>query len=159
MIRMDLLDDIDRQLISQLQINARAPVAELARKLGLARTTVIARIERLEKSGVIAGYTVRIGHEVLDPSLNAYVGITLQPKAGKDVVKRFTRMPEVHLLCAVSGEFDYVAWLRVNTPEQLNRILDEIGEMDGVTKTTTSVVLAKKIDRSDSPLSGISSNS
>ena len=66
------------------------------------------------------------------------------------MIKRFTRMPEVHMLCAVSGEFDYVAWLRVSSPEQLNRILDEIGEMDGVIKTTTSVVLAKKIDRGNS---------
>ncbi|MGS2751806.1 Lrp/AsnC ligand binding domain-containing protein, partial [Bacillus zanthoxyli] len=49
------------------------------------------------------------------------------------------------------GEFDYVAWLRVSTPEQLDRILDEIGEMDGVIKTTTSVVLARKIDRGDAP--------
>lgn len=149
MIRMDLLDDIDRQLISLLQMNARASVADIARKLDVARTTVIARIERLEKNGVIAGYTIKLGQDVLDPSLHAYVGITLQPKAGRDVVKRFTRMPEVHMLCAVSGEFDYVAWLRVTTPDQLDRLLDEIGEMDGVIKTTTSVVLARKIDRGD----------
>lgn len=151
MIRLDQLDDIDRRIISELQMNARASVADMARRLDLARTTIIARVERLEKSGVIAGYTVKLGREVLDPSLQAYVGITLQPKAGKDVVRRFKRMPEVHQLCAVSGEFDYVAWLRVSTPEQLDRILDEIGEMDGVIKTTTSVVLARKIDRGDAP--------
>jgi DNA-binding Lrp family transcriptional regulator len=151
MIRMDLLDDIDRQLISLLQVHARESVAEMARRLGVARTTVIARIERLEKNGVIAGYTLKLGRDVLDPSLQAYVGITLQPKAGRDVVRKFNQMPEVQQLCAVSGEFDYVAWLRVATPEQLDKILDEIGEMDGVIKTTTSVVLARKIDRGDAP--------
>jgi DNA-binding Lrp family transcriptional regulator len=149
MIRMDLLDDIDRQLISLLQVHARESVAAMARRLGVARTTVIARIERLEKNGVIAGYTLKLGRDVLDPSLQAYVGITLQPKAGRDVVRKFNQMPEVQQLCAVSGEFDYVAWLRVATPEQLDKILDEIGEMDGVIKTTTSVVLARKIDRGD----------
>jgi len=151
MIRLDLLDDIDRHLISLLQMDARTPVAEISRRLDLARTTVIARIERLEKSGVISGYTIKLGQDVVDPSLHAYVGITLQPKAGRDVVKRFSRMPEVHMLCAVSGEFDYVAWLRVTTPDQLDRILDEIGEMDGVIKTTTSIVLARRIDRADMP--------
>jgi DNA-binding Lrp family transcriptional regulator len=151
MIRLDYLDDIDRQLISALQMNARESVAEIARKLGLARTTVIARIDRLEKAGIIAGYTLKLGRDVLDPSLQAYVGITLQPKAGRDLVKRFNKMPEVHQLCAVSGEFDYVAWLRVTTPEQLDKILDEIGDMDGVIKTTTSFVLARKIDRGDAP--------
>lgn len=147
MIRLDLLDDTDRQLIAMLQMNAREPVAEIARRLDLARTTVIARIERLERNGVIAGYTVRLGQDVVDPSLQAYVGITVQAKAGRDVVKRLNRMPEVHMLCAVSGEFDYVAWLHVATPDQLNRLLDEIGELDGVVKTHTSVVLARKIDR------------
>jgi len=149
MIRLDQLDDIDRQLLSILQLNAREPVAEIARRLGVARTTVIARIARLEQAGVIGGYTLKLGRDLVDPSLQAYVGITVQPKAGRDVIRRFSRIPEVQQLCAVSGEFDYVAWLRVATPEQLDKILDQIGEMEGVIKTTTSVVLARKIDRGD----------
>ncbi|MBV8623139.1 Lrp/AsnC family transcriptional regulator [Herbaspirillum sp. NPDC087042] len=149
MIRLDQLDDIDRQLLSILQLNAREPVAEIARRLGVARTTVIARIARLEQAGVIGGYTLKLGRDLVDPSLQAYVGITVQPKAGRDVIRRFSRIPEVQQLCAVSGEFDYVAWLRVGTPEQLDKILDQIGEMEGVIKTTTSVVLARKIDRGD----------
>nr|WP_198983691.1 Lrp/AsnC family transcriptional regulator [Herbaspirillum sp. ASV7] len=149
MIRLDQLDDIDRQLLSILQLNAREPVAEIARRLGVARTTVIARMARLEQAGVIGGYTLKLGRDLVDPSLQAYVGITVQPKAGRDVIRRFNRIPEVQQLCAVSGEFDYVAWLRVGTPEQLDKILDQIGEMEGVIKTTTSVVLARKIDRGD----------
>lgn len=151
MLRLDLLDDTDRQLIAQLQMNARAPVAALARTLGVARTTVIARIARLEKHGVIAGYTVKLGQDATGPSIDACVGITLQPKTGRDLVRRFGRMPEVHMLCAVSGEFDYIAWLKVSAPDQLDRLLDEIGDMDGVIKTTTSVVLARKIDRGVAP--------
>ncbi len=149
MIRLDHLDDIDRQLLSILQLNAREPVAGIARRLGVARTTVIARIARLEQAGVIGGYTLKLGNDVVDPSLQAYVGVTVQPRAGRDVVRRFGRIAEVQQLCAVSGEFDYVAWLRVSTPEQLDKILDQIGEMEGVIKTTTSVVLARKIDRGD----------
>jgi DNA-binding Lrp family transcriptional regulator len=149
MTRLDQLDDIDRQLLSILQLNAREPVAEIARRLGVARTTVVARIERLEQTGIIGGYTLKLGRDVVDTSLQAYVGVTVQPRAGRDVIRRFGRIPEVHQLCAVSGEYDYVAWLRVNTPEQLDKILDQIGEMEGVLKTTTSVVLARKIDRGD----------
>ncbi|MRT28357.1 Lrp/AsnC family transcriptional regulator [Herbaspirillum sp. CAH-3] len=149
MTRLDQLDDIDRQLLSILQLNAREPVAEIARRLGVARTTVVARIERLEQTGIIGGYTLKLGRDVVDASLQAYVGVTVQPRAGRDVIRRFSRIPEVHQLCAVSGEYDYVAWLRVNTPEQLDKILDQIGEMEGVLKTTTSVVLARKIDRGD----------
>lgn len=145
--RLDQLDELDRNLVTMLQANARASVADLARRLGVARTTVIARIERLERTQVIAGYGARLGQDVLDASLVAYVGIILAPKYGQDVLKRLDRMPEVQLLCAVSGEFDYVAWLRADSPGRLNDLLDEIGALEGVERTTTSIILARKIDR------------
>ncbi|MBB5393884.1 MULTISPECIES: Lrp/AsnC family transcriptional regulator [unclassified Herbaspirillum] len=145
--RLDTLDDTDRNLIALLQVSARESVANLARKLGVARTTVVARLARLEKNGIIAGYTVKLGQEVTDNALRAYVGITVEAKAARDVLKRFRRMPEIELLCSVSGEFDYVAWLRASSAERLDQLLDEIGEIDGVTRTTTSIVLARKIER------------
>lgn len=148
MKRLDLLDHIDRQLISLLQVNSRESIAELARKLSIARTTVIARIDRLEKTGIITGYTIKLGQDVLTHEINAYVGISLDPKLSKDVIKQLEKIPEISLLYAVSGEFDYVAWMRAATPEQLNILLDEIGDLKGVIKTTTSVALAKIIDRS-----------
>jgi DNA-binding Lrp family transcriptional regulator len=147
--RLDQLDDIDRNLVALLQMNARESVANLARQLGVARTTVIARIARLEKNNVIAGYGVRLGQDVLDASIQAYVGIKLMPKYGRDLQKRFARMPEIQLLCAVSGEFDYVAWLRADSPDRLNDLLDEIGALEGVERTTTSIILARKIDRAN----------
>ncbi|MGH8782617.1 Lrp/AsnC family transcriptional regulator [Paraburkholderia sp.] len=145
--RLDQLDDLDRSLVALLQANARESVANLARQLGVARTTVIARIARLERTNVIAGYSVRLGQDVLDASIYAYVGIIIVPRYGADVQKRLAKMPEVQLLCAVSGEFDYVAWLRAGTPDRLNDLLDQIGGLEGVERTTTSIILARKIDR------------
>jgi DNA-binding Lrp family transcriptional regulator len=145
--RLDQLDELDRNLVALLQANARESVANLARRLGVARTTVLARIERLERFQVIAGYGVRLGQDVLDASINAYVGIILAPRYGLDMQKRLAKMPEVQLLCAVSGEFDYVAWLRADSPDRLNELLDLIGTLEGVERTTTSIILARKIDR------------
>jgi DNA-binding Lrp family transcriptional regulator len=79
--RLDQLDDLDRNLVALLQENARESVANLARQLGVARTTVIARIARLEKTNVIAGYSVRLGQDVLDASIYAYVGIIIAPRS------------------------------------------------------------------------------
>lgn len=141
------LDEIDRQLIALLQINARESVATLARQLGIARTTVNSRLERLEKNKVISGYGVRLGHRVMGGGLQAYVGIKVQPRSGKEVVRRLSAMGQVQQLCAVSGEFDYVAWLRTDSPEQLDQLLDQIGSVDGVEKTTTSIILSSKVDR------------
>ncbi|GLH51122.1 Lrp/AsnC family transcriptional regulator [Pseudomonas sp. B2021] len=144
---MPALDEIDRQLIAALQLNARESVAMLARQLGIARTTVTSRLARLEKTQVITGYGVRLGQRVADGGLHAYVGITVQPRSGKEVLRRLSTMAQVQQLCAVSGEFDYVAWLRTDSPEQLDQLLDQIGSVDGVEKTTTSIILSNKLDR------------
>jgi len=141
------LDATDRELLALLQANARESVTTLSKRLGVARTTVIARMERLQKSGVITGYSVRLNQATLEKSLQAYVGLSVQPRAGRDVLKRLAKMPEIKLVCSVSGEFDYVAWIRADSPNALDRLLDEIGETEGVSKTTTSVVLAERINR------------
>ena len=140
-------DDLDRRLVALLQANARDSTANLARKLGVARTTVLARLARLEREGVIVGYTVRLGHDVAERTVQAYVGITTEPKKAKDVTKKLARLPELRQLCSVSGEFDYIALLRADSTARLDALLDEIGEIDGVLKTTSSVVLALRVDR------------
>jgi len=142
-----LLDSLDRQLIALLQADARQSTAELARKLAVARTTVLARLVRLERQGVIVGYTVRLGQDEGNRGVEAYVGISTEPKSARDVTQRLATLPELRQLCSVSGEFDYLALLRADTPARLDALLDEIGAIDGVRKTTTSVVLARRIDR------------
>jgi DNA-binding Lrp family transcriptional regulator len=140
-------DATDRALIALLQANARASTAQLARQLGVARTTVVARLARLERDGVIAGYTVRLAADAAEAGVQAYVGITVEPKAAREVMKRLARLPELRQLSTVSGEFDYMALLRAESTQRLDVLLDEIGELPGVKRTTTSVVLAVRIDR------------
>lgn len=145
--RNHALDATDRELLALLQANARESVTTLGKKLGVARTTVIARMARLQSSGVITGYSVRLNQATLEKSLQAYVGLSVDSRAGREVLKRLAKMPEIKLVCSVSGEFDYVAWIRADSPQGLDRLLDEIGEIEGVSKTTTSVVLAERINR------------
>ncbi|WP_264568852.1 Lrp/AsnC family transcriptional regulator [Rhodoferax antarcticus] len=142
-----LRDALDRELLALLQINARESAANLARKLGTARTTVLSRLSRLERDGIIAGYTVRLAQDMLNQGLQAFVGLTISPKSGRSIEERLQRMPEVRQLCAVSGEFDYVLLLRCESAVRLNGLLDEIRNLEGVVKTTTSVALAWKIER------------
>lgn len=141
------LDDLDRRLIALLQSNARQSTADLARDLGVARTTVVARLSRLEQQGVVIGYTVRLGRDEAGRGVEVYVGITTEPKSARLVTQRLAALPELRQLCSVSGEFDYLALLHADTPARLDLLLDEIGAIDGVVKTTTSVVLARRIDR------------
>ncbi len=141
------LDPTDRHLLALLQANARESAANLSRALGIARTTVVARIARLERTGVIAGYGVRLGSRMEDNAILAFCGLSVQPKAAPTVVRALQRLPEVEELNSVSGPVDYMAVIRCDTHARLDKLLDEIGMLDGVNHTTTSIVLARKIDR------------
>ncbi|MEO7244076.1 MAG: Lrp/AsnC family transcriptional regulator [Rubrivivax sp.] len=140
-------DELDRRLIAALQVNARESTAALARRLGVARTTVLARIARLERGGVILGYTVRLAADADERSVQAWVGIVVDPKQARRVTERMAALPELRQLSSVSGEFDYLALLRTETTARLDALLDEIGAIDGVARTTSSVVLARRVDR------------
>ncbi|MDE2080702.1 MAG: Lrp/AsnC family transcriptional regulator [Burkholderiales bacterium] len=142
------LDTLDRRLLALLQTNARTSATDLARQLGIARSTVLARQARLEREGVIVGYTVRLAQDDgAGTGVQAYVGISTAPKAAAVVTQRLAALPELRQLCSVSGEFDYLALLHAASPARLDGLLDEIGAIDGVVRTTTSVVLARRIDR------------
>lgn len=144
---MTELDATDRHLLSRLQANARESAANLARHLGIARTTVVARIARLERSGVIAGYGVRLGQKMEDNVILAYCGLSVQPKAAPAILRALQRLPEIEEVNSVSGPVDYLVAIRCDTHDRLDRLLDEIGMLDGVNHTTTSIVLARKLDR------------
>lgn len=141
------IDQTDRELLALLQTNARESTANLARKLGLARTTVLARLARLERSGVIQGYGVRLGRAQAEQGLAAYVGISILPRSGPAVLKSLSRVLELEHLTAVSGQFDYVAVVRCSSAEHLDHVLDAIGALEGVKQTLSAIILATRIDR------------
>ncbi len=109
LVTMTNLDKLDHLLIARLREDARAPVAELARSLGVSRTTVQSRIARLERAKVITGYSVRLAESFEKHQINAYVMITVGPKRAAGVSAEIKRMPAVRLLQSVSGAFDMIA--------------------------------------------------
>ncbi|HYC42407.1 MAG TPA: Lrp/AsnC family transcriptional regulator [Noviherbaspirillum sp.] len=142
------LDEIDNQILALLMDDARMPVATIAKRVDIARTTAIARIGNLEKRGIIAGYGVRLNQELYQPAVRAYVGIAVDPRKATALVKVLEKMPQVETLCAVSGSVDYMVTLRCQSTAELDRMLDQIGATDGVRQTSTSIILTKRIDRS-----------
>jgi DNA-binding Lrp family transcriptional regulator len=141
------LDDTDHALLRFLRRDARAPTSELARRLGLARTTVQARIERLERTGVIAGYTILTG-EAYDPSvIRATVLIQVEPRQTAAVVAALGRMREVEGLFTTAGRFDMAIQLAASGTPALDAALDRIGELDGVRGMESLIHLTAKIDR------------
>lgn len=143
----DMLDDTDRQLLALLRENARAPTAELARRLGLSRTTVQARLERLLRRRAIAGFTVVVPDEVEAALVRAHVMITLAPRRAAAIETALRRIPEVRVLHSVSGPFDLIAVVAAGSIAELDALIDRIGTLDGVERTTSAIVLSTRIDR------------
>lgn len=142
------MDEIDNKILALLMDNARLPTSTIAKQLGIARTTAIARIGTLEKRGVIAGYGVRLNQALYQPAVRAYVGIVVEPRNTTAMIKLLQTMPEVETLCAISGTLDFMLTLRCVSTSELDRLLDQIGGMEGVRQTSTSIILSMRIDRS-----------
>ena len=142
-----MLNDADQRLLSLLRDDARASTAELARRLGVSRTTVQSRIERLEARGVIAGYGVRLSPDYERGLVRAHVLLTVTPKLADKVVRSLKALPAVRTLHSVSGSFDMIVVVESPSIADLDALLDAIGAMDGVERTLSSIILSTRIDR------------
>ena len=136
----------DNKLIALLRANAREPTASLARKLGLARSTVQERIARLEREGTIKGYTVKLSEDAVG-HLKAVVMISTDPKQGERVSAELKKLTEVRTLAAVSGASDLIATVEAESAPKLDAALDRIGRIHGVARTVSSIVLSEKFSR------------
>ena len=139
--------DKDRDLLALLSENARMPTAVLARRLGLSRSTVQAKIERLERDGVIAGYGVRLSDAYETGLVRAHILITLAAKALGGVTRELQALPHVRSVYSVSGSFDLIAIVAARSISELDQIIDAIGAIEGVDKTLSSIILSTRIDR------------
>lgn len=140
------IDETDHELLSLLADNARTPVATLARRLGLARSTVQARLDRLEHSGVIAGYTLRLSESLRAP-LRATALVSIEPRSAPAVLSRLKSLPSVRTVHTTSGRFDLILGLEADTTEALDDTLDRIGETRGVKSSESLIHLSTKLDR------------
>jgi DNA-binding Lrp family transcriptional regulator len=139
--------DADNALIAILRENARAPTAEIARRLGVSRTTVQSRLERLERRGVIAGYTLRLSEEQTRSLLRAHILLTIVPKLIREVEAGLRQIPAVRTLHSVSGNFDMIAIIEAKSVGELDELADRIGALEGVERTSTSLILSTRIER------------
>ena len=141
------LDPTDRALLALLRADARAPTAELARKLGLSRTTVQSRMERLQRQRVISGFTISVPDELEAHLVRAHVLITLAPRRSAAIEQALRGIAEVRVLHSVSGPFDLIAIVAAASIGELDALIDRIGALDGVERTTSAIVLSTRIQR------------
>jgi DNA-binding Lrp family transcriptional regulator len=141
------MDDTDRAILGLLGADARMSVATLARRLKVARSTVQARLERLETQGIIAGYTVRLGEAARQGRLRASVLLTIEPRAQAAILMRLKSIAEVERCFTTSGRVDLLLDVAAANTQVLDQVLDQIGAMTGVKSSESLIHLSTKIDR------------
>lgn len=141
------MDELDSGILALLGADARMSVATLARRLKVARSTIQARLERLETGGVIAGYTVKLGEGARQGRLIASVLLTIEPRAQAGILSRLKSIPEVERVFTTSGRVDLLLQIAAANTRVLDNVLDQIGALTGVKSSESLIHLSTRLDR------------
>ena len=141
------MDDVDRSILALLGADARMSVALLARRLKVARSTIQARLERLETTGIIGGYTLKLGEAARQGRIRASILVSIEARAQAGIVTRLKSIPEVERAFTTSGRFDLLLQIAAPNTQVLDQVLDEIGTITGVQSSESLIHLSTKIDR------------
>lgn len=138
--------DLDQRLLELLAADARQSTAALARKLAVSRSTVVARIQRLLDRGVIRGFTVRLGAGE-HSGVRAHVMIKLDARRARRAELRLSAIAGVTALYSISGEYDLIAEASTGTTQEMDKLLDDIRQTEGVRSTQSSIILSTRMSR------------
>ncbi|HXV93532.1 MAG TPA: Lrp/AsnC family transcriptional regulator [Pseudonocardia sp.] len=137
------LDDLDRALLARLAADGRASMVELGRVVGLSRTAVLARVQRLEREGVIRGYHAEIALPGSAAAHRARVGLVIRTPDVAGYVRRLAALPGVGEIETVTGEYDLILLVSAPSAPELDSVLDRISGWPETVRTTTWVVLRR----------------
>lgn len=135
------MDSLDQQLLALLRIDARTSIADLAKKLKLSRGTVRNRIRRLEESGLIVGYTVRVRPDAQPAEIKAWTSIAVEGDRTREVIRSLLGEPAVSSLHDTNGRWDLLAELRASSIAELSEVLARMRKIKGIGATETSIHL------------------
>jgi len=135
------MDALDQQLLALLRTDARASVATLAAKLKVSRGTVTNRIAKLEDSGVITGYTVRLRPDSVPDQITAWMSITVEGNRTREVVSILLGEPGITGLFDTNGRWDLLAEIRSSSLQELADVLERVRLIKGIAGTETSIHL------------------
>mgnify|MGYP000256369124 CR=1 FL=1 len=135
------IDSIDKTILNMLQENARTAFKRIAEKIGVSEATVFVRVRKLREKGIIKRFTALVSPELLGKNLTAFVLINTDPKKLEDVLTTLSQMDDVYEAYDVTGTYYAIVKIRTENREKLAEIIDQIGMIEGVTRTETAIVL------------------
>jgi len=136
-----VVEETDRAIVAALAGDGRLSYTDLADRVGLSVSAVHQRVRRLEQRGVIKGYAARVDFDAIGLPLAAFVAIRpIDPSQPQDAPDRLAVLPEIESCYSIAGEDCYLLTVRVSSPADLERLLQEIRRSAGVTTRTTVVL-------------------
>ncbi len=158
---MDVPDELDKRIISELRKDSRKSVRDLAKGLGESPSTIYNRRKRLEERGIIKNFTVHLDYKKIEL---AYVSFLLfkvnldHEKRIRDVASELQKLDSVYEVHIITGQYNIMAKFRTNSPEELSKlILDQINSIKGIIEIETFLVLETEKEENDvfNPFKGI----
>jgi DNA-binding Lrp family transcriptional regulator len=138
-----MIDELDARLISLLAAEPRVGVLEASKRLGVARGTVQARLDRLQRTGVVTGYGPDVDPVALDHGVTAFITLEIRQAGGHDpVAARLAAIPEVLEAHTITGAGDMLCRVVARTNADLQRVIDAILDVAGVVRASTVIALA-----------------
>ncbi len=138
----DQPDDLDRRLLALLREDGRASTAALAERLKVSRGTVQNRIDRLQRSGLLVGFTIKLRNELESSGVRAITLIELRGGASDAVIAALRQIPEVVQVHTTNGRWDLVAEIHTGTLVEFDRVLRELRAIKGVANSESNLLLA-----------------
>lgn len=136
------IDATDLEIIELLRADARRTLADVAERVSLSAPAVKRRVDRLERDGVIKGYTVLVDHALLGRPLQAFTELRFAGNLPVDQIAGIAEgIPEVQTIFTTAGDPDALAWIRVRDVDDLKRVIDLLRRSGRVTGTKTLMVL------------------
>jgi Lrp/AsnC family leucine-responsive transcriptional regulator len=140
------LDDIDHAILGLLRDDARRTVKDIAERVNLSPAPVKRRIDRLERIGVIAGYTLVLDHSKVGPSIEAFTELRFAGNTNaEEILDAATALPEVREAFTTAGDPDALVRLRATDVAHLQRVISELRRSGNITGTKTLIVLERRV--------------
>ncbi len=138
------MDDSDRQIIAALREDGRASLSDLALRLGMSRTTVRARMERMQARGDIVGYSVLLKQDVARSPVRGLMMVSIEGRGTDRIFRQLQGLPEIRGIHSTNGRWDAILEIAVETLEDFDAVLNRIRRIDGITSSETSLLLSTK---------------
>ena len=135
------LDDVDRKILRALQKDARASFKKIGQDVGVSEATVFVRVRKLQEGGVLRGFKAIVDPRAVGKSLTAIMLVRANPKGLPSMLSALKRLDDIYEIYDVTGQYYSILKIRTANTDDLSRIIDEIGTIDGVAGTETVIVL------------------